>query len=523
MATVVDALVVTLGLDTAGVDKGIAATESKFASLASVAAKALTVVGGVAVLKSVVSDFLGAADSVGKLSDALGVDMVELQAWSEAAKRSGGSAEGFQASVGALSTQLEELAATGEGGAKKVLQELGVSATDAAGKARPTLEVMRDLAGKFETMSRQKALGLGRKLGLDPGTIMLLQQGKVSLDDLIARQKEIGVYSKRHAEVTAAANDAYEDMSQSWRIAAANGLQYLIPFLAAFWSMLADLGIWFQDNETFVFAFFTGLAGIIGAILLPVLIKTGMAMLAAFWPIIAIGAAVTAVAALVAALVDDFLAWGEGGESVFGDLWVGVDKLLGQFRELWAAASPIVDTFLEFGGVVAAIAFDTLLAGLGTVIDIVTTLLGILLELGGIIVAVFSGDFDKATKAAMAIVDAFLGFIGRFVDRVKDLVSGIAGKVMSFFGFGGDEKEGGAEPSAPSPEPLMPPPGESLAPASVDNSKSASQTVQNDTRIEQITVNVPNGDPQAIADGIGSGMQNSMSRLANNADSGVAL
>ena len=106
MATIIDALVVTLGLDTKEVKEGVQEAKGEFEGLATVASKALAIIGGIAMLKSMVGSYLDGAAAVGQLSKELRVDAVELQAWSAVAKQTGGSAEGLQGSIKAINTSL---------------------------------------------------------------------------------------------------------------------------------------------------------------------------------------------------------------------------------------------------------------------------------------------------------------------------------------------------------------------------------------------------------------------------------
>lgn len=73
----------------------------------------------------------------------------------------------------------------GMGRAKLVFEDLGIKVTDAAGKLKPTTEVMGELAEKFKDMERGKQLRVMERLGLDPALL------KVFNGDLAAISAEL--------------------------------------------------------------------------------------------------------------------------------------------------------------------------------------------------------------------------------------------------------------------------------------------------------------------------------------------
>ena len=441
MAAVIDALLVTLGLDTKEVDQGVDQATNKLEGLAATAAKALAVVGAVMAIKSMAMEYIAAADAAGKLSDALGMDIEDLQAWGEAAGRAGGSAEGFQNSVASLNQKMVEFAATGEGEVKKIFGVLGVAAKDAQGKVRPTLDVMLDLATKFEGMSKAESLGLGQKLGFDRGTIMLLQSGRKAVEDLVKRQKELGGYTKEDADLASRANDALADTGQAWRSFSAILMRLVVPCIIFVSEVITDLLVWLRENETFVLAFLGVFAAIIMAKVLPALIAWGAANIAALWPILLIIGAIALLSGLIALLIDDYLVWAETGESEIGALWEPIDQLVQAVKELWEAGSPLIDLFLDFGKVLAAVGFDLVIVYLQTLVDWIGTLIRIILKVKDLFVAVFSGDFVGALHILKDIFGEIFGFIERTAMRVIDGIKNGVKKIGSWFGLGGDDEQ----------------------------------------------------------------------------------
>ena len=93
MATVIDALIITMGLDPAGVDKGMDQVESRLkGGVGNIVNNIFAPLAGVFAFDAMISNFLNAADALGDLSGQLEIGVQDLDAWSQAAALSGGSA-----------------------------------------------------------------------------------------------------------------------------------------------------------------------------------------------------------------------------------------------------------------------------------------------------------------------------------------------------------------------------------------------------------------------------------------------
>lgn len=340
--TVLDTLMLALGVDTKGMDKGLneaqqkmqAASKSLASNLLSPMKAAFGALAAGLSLGAVTSQYLTQADAIGKMADSIGADIEELQAWGEAAARAGGSAQAFQGSLQAMNRNIQ-LAAQGQGEAAKSFQQFGISVKDANGKARDSFDVLRDLAGAMEGMDKQKAMGFGQRLGLDRGTIMLLQSGKVAVDDLIRRQKELGVYTKEDAEIAAKANDAIADLGQTLKAAGAIFMRAIVPAITWVTEHLTALVQDFRKHKTFYLAGLGAIAAFMTAKMIPQLIRVGL-LNARIW---APYAAVAAVIAGLALIFDDLWTYMHGGKSALEDYWAVLGtgpELLEKFNKAWA-------------------------------------------------------------------------------------------------------------------------------------------------------------------------------------------
>jgi hypothetical protein len=514
-----------------------------FERLASVAKRAFAVIGGLAFLRSTASQYLENAAAVGVFSESLGVNVEDMQAWSNAVDRgAGGSAQAFQATVTSLTASLAQIATTGTGRVLPFFNELGIKVTDAGGKAREVFDILPELAEKFEGLSKSESMGLGQKLGLDTGTIMLLQSGRRAVDDLIKRQKELAAYTQKDAEIANKAREAKDDLGVATAGVAAIFMRIAVPALTWLAEGMTTVALWTRKNETFVLAFFFGLAAVITMVALPA-IKAFIAMIATaaapFLPLILLVAG-------LALLVDDLIRYMRGGTSAFSDLWSQFgtgEEIAEKLRMAWGLLQEAGKQLFAF--LISGI--RTAVQVFGGLIDVAISLLGwfnalINLDFAGMeywggmmldaivriikavgdLIAEFLGMFgiweplkDGFSNAAAAVLSAwesvkqwFKGFFGWIFDtwatvkdipgsignaftsipgKAADAVSSGVGSVKGFFGFGTAAK---AESG------------------SVDNSRTNTRT----THIGSVNIHTNATDAQGIANDMGSALGNTVNQ-----------
>lgn len=372
-----DTLMLALGVDTRGMDKGLneaqrkmqAASKSLANSLLSPMKAAFGALAAGLGLGAMTNQYLQQADAIGKMADSIGADVEELQAWGEAATRAGGSAQGFYGSIQNLNRMLQMTAVSGKGPAALALQQFGIKATDAGGKARDSFEILRDLAGVMEGMDKQKAMGFGQRLGLDRGTIMLLQSGRAATEDLIARQKELGVYTKEDTELAAKANDAIADLQQSLKSAAAVIMRVIAPAITWIAKKLTALSQDFKEHKALYLAGIGMIAALISAKLIPSLAKT-LALSARIWAPFALLGSLIAALALV---FEDFWVYIHGGESALEDLWKSFGtgpELLAKWEKSWEKVKEKSNSVLNGLKALAVDVFDYFITKIDSIIGI---------------------------------------------------------------------------------------------------------------------------------------------------------
>lgn len=448
MPTVVDSLVIAFGLDSRKLDQGIQQTASNIRREADKLDSALSSKArgmannflmpfkqmiaplmGALSIGAAVSQYANAADAVGKLSDAIGVNIEDLQAWGEAAARAGGSVGAFQNTIQAFNQRLQAtVLAGGNDETSKALQSMGVAAVDASGKARDAFDVLRDMASSAEGLSKAEFKGLAEKLGIDRGTIMLLQSGRKSLDELIKRQKELGVYTKEDAEIAAKYNDAVADMGQVVKAASAGLMRVLVPAITWLTEKLTVVIGFFRDNSEFVISTLGVIAGLLSAKLVPALLdmaKAGVKAAAPFAPFIAVATALGLV-------IDDLWAYIEGGDSVLAELW----SEFGTGEEISKALSDAWN-WLKGTAVSLFLIMKPILKGIADAFKGLATFLAGFVEW---LRAIFNGDMQAAADAGAKVWQGFEKIISAIWTAIKNVFKNALTAIVGFI-LGDDAAE----------------------------------------------------------------------------------
>jgi len=328
MATIIDSLLVTLGLDPSGfnagkakVDKGLKDTGNEadktgdklkgagkkgaegYENVAKSAAKFLALIGGTMAVKRFIEQTVESSAALDRLARNLNENVNAVSAWSNAAEVAGGSASGLQGSLDMLSQAQTELQLTGQSALIPYFSALGISMADVNGKAKPVSDILLDLSDRFSSMDRTTANNMGRMMGLDQGTMNLLLKGRAEVETMIRRQKEYGAVTKQQAEESSRLKEMMVQSRQSFEAFGRELLSAAMPALEGIFKLFEGLGDWIRENKEFVQTFLTIMAAGLVAI--------GVAVT----PINLTIAAVTALGAAIALLYQDYLTWKRGGDS----------------------------------------------------------------------------------------------------------------------------------------------------------------------------------------------------------------
>lgn len=331
MPTIIDSLIVKLGLDSKDLDsksgtagrklkdvedqgkktassvKGIgAASKSTAAGVESLTRSLgglLALIGGTMAIKRFITDQIESNAQLDRFSKNIGLSVSTVSAWGNAVEEMGGSAKGLQGTLDMLSKSQTELRLTGQSNLIPYFSALGVSLATVQGQARPVDEILLDLADRFSRMDRTTANNMGRMMGIDQDTLNLLLQGRREVELMIKRQREQNAVSKEQAAEASKLQRSMIDLKLSFTALGRNLLAEAAPALEKILALLTEFGGWVGANRQFVTEFLTVMAAGFTAI--------GIAAL----PINLTVAAITALAAGIVLLYQDYQTWKRGGES----------------------------------------------------------------------------------------------------------------------------------------------------------------------------------------------------------------
>ena len=304
MPTVIDSLLVKLGLDSSDFKKGTKEVDAGLKQITKSATAFLAVLGGSAAMKTFIEQQVEANSALDRFSKNLGEAVGTISAWSQAAEVAGGSAAGLQGTMDMLSKSQTELQLTGQSALLPYFARLGVAFADMRGQARPTSDMLLDLADRFGNMPRTTAYNMGRMMGVDQGTMQLLLKGRGEVELMLKRQKEYNAVTKQQAEEATRLRVAMTGSRQSFEAFGRELLSRATPAIEALFRWLEKVGNWARDNKEFVQAFLTILAVGLGAVA------------ATLVPINLTAAAILGLAAAIAALWQDYQVFKRGGETL---------------------------------------------------------------------------------------------------------------------------------------------------------------------------------------------------------------
>lgn len=262
MATIIDALVVTLGLDPSKFQKGQkdaqnalkntrdSATKTAkdmeadgkkaaefFSKLRNEAIALTAALVGANGVKSFVATMVTGDAALGRMSKNVGMSVESLSAWQQIAERTGGSADGMASSVKNIASQMSQLHAQGFNEFNRFLPQMGINIAKFNDESTTMEDRLMMLGDALHGMKPQDAQFWGSKIGLDEGTINVLSKGRLELEKLRGEQERIGHATKDHAK-------AAQDLEQAWKKvgqSATNAGRKAYPFLTESANGLAGL------------------------------------------------------------------------------------------------------------------------------------------------------------------------------------------------------------------------------------------------------------------------------------------
>jgi len=447
VAHIVDAIMVTLGLDTSkyttqaenaiktdarleksldGVEKKGGTVSKNFEGLANAVKGAAKVFASLAAatgiirfLQNVAEETRQANEEMLKLQASLGLTAEKINGMRGAGAALGGTAEGMTNSMKGLNKGMNDFVVKGDTSLLPFMNALGVSMVDGQGKLRDVDKVMLDLSDSFSKMNSEQAYALGQDMGFDEGTIAALMQGRDAMKEMSDYHAKMYTSSKEELAASRELSKNQAQLSAHWASMKLMIGNAIIPLLVKLTNFAKAFFEFLQDHQKTVKNVFEAMAFVLGAVLIPLFGKALIAALAFIAPFAPFILVVTAIAAAFVLLYDDYKVWAEGGQSLFD--W-------GKFAELIDGTKLSVDALTN--------GFSNLAKKV--MAEVIPTLKGY----GSIITKIFDGDFKGASLEAAEMM-ANLGdkILGAF---------GTSGQEISDKFYNGGSTQGGSTNASPS-------------------------------------------------------------------------
>lgn len=338
--------------------------------------------------KSLISGVFSLASEqagIEKLSETLNANVEDVSAWSRAVRLAGGSQEQFQSSVQSIGDDLTQLAVTGRSRLLPFYQALGVRLTDTNGKFKNVIELLPEFADSFAKLSGQQAFSIGKRIGLDEETIRLLRRGRVAVDELIRKQKELGVTTKEDTVRAQKFYSAWRQLKEIFEVSRNSISSRLIPVFTKLFEGVRKVYDYISAHSDLVKGAFIGIGAVITAYLLPPLLRASAAMFRLLLPAIALAGVI----AIFAIAFEDLNAYMKGNDSLVGRLAEKypefkaildgviefVSRLWAGLKEVGAALAPLLPDFQDFADAVKLI-----FVGMGKAIELIFKSLAIVIS-----------------------------------------------------------------------------------------------------------------------------------------------
>ncbi|HED3889420.1 TPA: hypothetical protein R4229_001778 [Morganella morganii] len=317
-------------------------------------------------LSKLISEIQKSNDQLYFLSKNLGMSATEIKKWQNMAEMSGGSADGMAASMSNLSKSLWDLVTIGDSSVLPYFNALNVGVVDSGGKLRDLDAILLDVADSLSGMSRPQAYNIAKNMGFDEGTINTLLQGRDAMQEMLDTQRGLVISSEEELEISRQLNKQNAQVRQGWEGLKTLLANYLMPSVLKFSEKVSGFLMFLNKNRDTAVMVFKGIGIVLGVLLIPMVIKAATAFLGMFAAIGLVPLALFALGAGLWLLYDDFKKWKEGGKSLLGEYWKDWDetitpivKMLDDFRN-WFKDTTIGKWFTDQDG-----NLETWKAGLG--------------------------------------------------------------------------------------------------------------------------------------------------------------
>lgn len=287
MATIIDSLVVTLGIDASAYRKGakdaqqdaetINEAERKRGKVSQETSKAVAegftrarnellslaaAMLGANSIKGFFTNMVTGQATLGRLAHNLGMSARELDSWGAAAEQVGGTAQGIQSSFQHILAGFEAFKLGEQSPVVTAFRALGIAIADSNGQVRPMKDLMLDLAKALQGMPAQDQIRIAGMLGLDEGTLNLLRQGRDVVEQTQEQMFRISGVTEKSTEEARRAQAAWATFGREMRSVGQSIFEALGPSLELANDGMLKMSGWVRSHKDEIAGFFSGIVGL---------------------------------------------------------------------------------------------------------------------------------------------------------------------------------------------------------------------------------------------------------------------
>lgn len=273
MATIVDALVVTLGFDLSAFKRGKAeagAATKKLSAEELAAAKEIEarnkkaaesfrsirneVLALVAIftagvgIKQFTESTINSAVNLGYMAQNLQMSTRDLAAWQRAAERAGGSAEGITAALSASQNDISKLKFGQVTEGVQWFLRMGGSVKDLKDGNSYLLARARIISNMFKT-DPGRARFIAQQMGIGDGEFNFLKQGEAAVLALVDAQRKNSAVTEQQSEQALKLRNAWLDVRDRLQYVGTTVLLELMPVFEKLLGKLQNMADWVADHK----------------------------------------------------------------------------------------------------------------------------------------------------------------------------------------------------------------------------------------------------------------------------------
>jgi len=391
-SNIIESFFVALGfqVDTQGLEDMKKKTDELRDSAMKVGAVFTAAAGGIGLF---VTKIAGAIDDLGDFADREDVAIEMVQEFGHAAQLTGSSLDAVKSSISNVNKTIGE-AVLGIGRGAMTFEKLNMSAKNADGSVKTFDQLLTEVADKMEGLSRQEQIAMAEKLGIDRSLIPLLRKGR---DEIQKFREEAQAFGVASAEDAAKAGELTDSLDRTKFMLGALSKMVAVGLMPQVTAVLDGFRAWLLANQKIIKSGLTSALKAVSALIeftwdwvvrlvsglksafdwltqFKIVTYLAVAALTAFVAIktydfvmqlggaikfltlrmatfnataLLIPAIIGAIILAIGLLVDDYINWKEGNDSVIGGLVEQFPWLLDVIKTIESAVGEMVDFWLQ--------------------------------------------------------------------------------------------------------------------------------------------------------------------------------